>query len=395
MKCAVIPARGGSKRIPRKNILPFAGLPMIVHSIHAAQASGLFERIIISTDDQEIAAVARAHGAQTPFMRPPELSDDYTGTIPVVAHATQWLVDELGLEHIDAVCCLYATAPFVQPDDLVRGWQALTAGPWSYAFSVTEFAAPIFRAFKQNAEGGLEMFFPEHFPTRSQDLPQALHDAGQFYWGRPTAWLQQQRIFDAHSVPVFLPRWRVQDIDTPDDWRRAELVHAAMAMASITGAERATTGPRPLPRLVMRAARQQDCQSLFAWRNAPEVLRYSFNQAPLDWQEHATWFAAALADPARVLLIGQADGADCGVVRYDIDARRAIVSIYLAPGFAGRGIGRQMLREGEAWLSVHHPHVVELVAEIRPDNRASVALFEKEGFSFRQLSYRKALEVAG
>lgn len=222
MRIAVIPARGGSKRIPRKNIKPFCGKPMIAWSIEAAKSSGLFERIIVSTDDAEIAEVARLWGAEVPFMRPQELSDDYAGTTEVIAHATQWALAQ-GLD-VAAVCCIYATAPFVQTDDLKRGWDALNSGDWDYAFTVTDFAAPIFRSFKQTDEGGIEMFFPEHFATRSQDLPIALHDAGQFYWGRPTAWLEGKRIFDQSSRPVLIPRWRVQDIDTQDDWERAEIL---------------------------------------------------------------------------------------------------------------------------------------------------------------------------
>jgi pseudaminic acid cytidylyltransferase len=222
MKIAVIPARGGSKRIPRKNIKPFCGKPMIAWSIEAAKASGLFGRIIVSTDDAEIAAVAKEWGAEVPFVRSEALSNDHAGTTPVVAHATHWVLDQ----HIavSAVCCIYATAPFLQTEDLKRGWEALDSGGWDYAFTVTDFAAPIFRSFKQTAEGGIEMFFPEHFSTRSQDLPVALHDAGQFYWGRPEAWLTGKRIFDRRSKPVQIPRWRVQDIDTPEDWERAEIV---------------------------------------------------------------------------------------------------------------------------------------------------------------------------
>lgn len=222
MKIAVIPARGGSKRIPRKNIKPFCGKPMIAWSIEAAKACGFFGRIIVSTDDAEIAAVAREWGAEVPFMRPEELSNDHAGTTPVVAHATQWALDQK--ISVSAVCCIYATAPFVQTEDLKRGWEALDSGDWDYAFTVTDFAAPIFRSFKQTAEGGIEMFFPEHFATRSQDLPVALHDAGQFYWGRPDAWLTGKRVFDRRSIPVQIPRWRVQDIDTPEDWERAEIV---------------------------------------------------------------------------------------------------------------------------------------------------------------------------
>jgi len=223
MKIAVIPARGGSKRIPRKNIKDFCGKPMIAWSIEAAKSSGLFERVIVSTDDAEIAEVARQWGAEVPFMRPAELSNDFAATTEVIAHATQWALDQ-GFD-VAAVCCIYATAPFVQTDDLKRGWDALNSGNWDYAFTVTDFAAPIFRSFKQTAEGGIEMFFPEHFATRSQDLPiAALHDAGQFYWGKPAAWLEGKRIFDKHSKPVLIPRWRVQDIDTLEDWERAEIL---------------------------------------------------------------------------------------------------------------------------------------------------------------------------
>jgi len=226
MKLAVIPARGGSKRIPRKNIKEFCGKPMIAWTIEAAMESGLFDRIIVSTDDIEIAEVAKQWGAEVPFMRPDELSDDHSGTTEVIAHATQWALDqEL---KVKAVCCIYATAPFIQVDDLQRGWDALESDDWAYAFSATEYAAPIFRSFKQSVDGGVEMFFPEHFSTRSQDLTDAFHDAGQFYWGRPNAWVQGERIFDRHSFALLIPSWRVQDIDTPDDWQRAEALYKVL-----------------------------------------------------------------------------------------------------------------------------------------------------------------------
>lgn len=222
MKVAIIPARGGSKRIPRKNIREFAGKPMIAHSIRAAQDSAVFDRIIVSTDDAEIAEVARRWGAEVPFMRPAHLANDFAGTTGVIAHGTQWLLDQdIKLE---AVCCIYATAPLIRANDLCEGWHKLNSGNWSYAFSVMEFSAPIFRAFEQESSGGLRMFFPEKFEARSQDLPVALHDAGQFYWGLPNAWLEQRRIFDQWSIPVCLPRWYVQDIDTEEDWKYAELL---------------------------------------------------------------------------------------------------------------------------------------------------------------------------
>lgn len=226
LKIAVIPARGGSQRIPRKNVRVFCGKPMIAWSIEAATASGLFDHVLVSTDDAEIADVARTAGAELPFARPAALSDAYTGTTEVVAHATRWATGE-GWP-LEAVCCIYATAPFIELDDLKRGLEALESGDWSYAFAATDFPAPIFRSFKQREDGAIEMFFPDLFAVRSQDLPKALHDAGQFYWGRPSAWMDGRRIFDQRSVPVLIPRWRVHDIDEPDDWVRAEMIFAQL-----------------------------------------------------------------------------------------------------------------------------------------------------------------------
>jgi len=226
VRLAVIPARGGSKRIARKNIRPFHGKPMLAWSIEVARACAVFDQVVVSTDDPEIAAIAVQCGASVPFMRPAGLSDDHTGTTAVIGHATQWALD--AGHRPQAVCCIYATAPFLRAADVVRGLALLESGPWAYAFSVTDYAAPIFRAFSAHAQGGIDMFFPEHFATRSQDLPVALHDAGQFYWGRPEAWIEGRRIFDRHSATVHIPRWRVQDIDTPEDWVRAELLAPAI-----------------------------------------------------------------------------------------------------------------------------------------------------------------------
>lgn len=229
MKIAVIPARGGSKRIPRKNIKDFYGKPMIAWSIEAAKTSGVFDHIIVSTDDAEIAGVARQCGAEVPFMRPADLSGDYAGTTAVIAHAIRWMQEKKWA--IEAVCCIYAS-PFVRAEDIKRGLNAMQSGSWEFAFAVTDFGAPVFRSFRLLPEGGVEMFFPEYLETRSQDLPLAMHDAGQFYWGLPGAWSEDKRIFDSHSFPVAIPRWRVQDIDTEEDWKRAELIQQALFVSS-------------------------------------------------------------------------------------------------------------------------------------------------------------------
>jgi len=230
MNLCVIPARGGSKRIPRKNIRDFCGKPMIAWSIEAARAAGCFDRILVSTDDEEIAAVARSHGAEVPFLRPAHLADDHATTQAVVMHAVQWC-EQQGLAP-QAVCCLYATAPFVQPADLAAGAQLLQQAPaGSFVFTVTNFPFPIQRAIRIDAAGRSAMFQPEHFNTRSQDLEEAFHDAGQFYWARPQAWATSHNLFN-DGRPLILPRWRVQDIDTEEDWTRAELLHQLLEAQS-------------------------------------------------------------------------------------------------------------------------------------------------------------------
>lgn len=226
MRLAVIPARGGSKRIPRKNIKYFCGKPMIAWSIEAALSSGCFDEVVVSTDDQEIAEVAKTYGATVPFIRPAHLSDDHAGTIPVVRHATEWF--QQSVRSPGQVCCIYATAPFIQIEDLRRGLELLCTSDCSYAFSVTSYPFPIQRAVRITNDGRVEMFDPEHFNTRSQDLEEALHDAGQFYWGTAQAWLEERVIFTPASVPVRLPRHLVQDIDTVEDWQRAELMFRAL-----------------------------------------------------------------------------------------------------------------------------------------------------------------------
>jgi N-acylneuraminate cytidylyltransferase len=233
MRVAVIPARGGSKRIPRKNIRLFAGKPVIAWSISAALESGLFDRVVVSTDDVEIADCAREFGAETPFVRPLELANDHAGTDAVVCHALRWLAESgTRAEH---VCCIYATAPFVTADWLRKGWQSLVESGKEFSFSVTSYPFPIQRAIRLTESGGVEPFQPECVPMRSQDLEPAYHDAGQFYWGKASAYLSGMETFGPNSSPVILPRWLVQDIDTEEDWVRAEFMFQAAALAQRGG----------------------------------------------------------------------------------------------------------------------------------------------------------------
>lgn len=227
MSLCIIPARGGSKRIPRKNIKPFHGRPMIAWSIQAALDSGAFDHVIVSTDDAEIAEVARSEGAEVPFLRPAELSDDHTATVPVIAHALGEAETLWGAQPL--ICCLYATAPFVQAEDIRTARGLIEQTGADYAFPVTSFPFPIQRGVKLTEDGRMAMFQPEHALTRSQDLEEAYHDVGQFYWGRKEAWLAGTPIIGPGAAPLVIPRHRAQDIDTPEDWDRAERLFAAFS----------------------------------------------------------------------------------------------------------------------------------------------------------------------
>lgn len=228
MSLAVIPARGGSKRIPRKNIKPFAGKPMIAYAIDAALASGQFSTVIVSTDDSEIAEIARQHGAEVPFLRPADLSDDFTPTVPVVAHAIRSMMD-LGATP-DLVCCIYPGVPMIDAADLGTARECLLSSQAQYAFPVAPFPAAIQRALRRDATtGAAQPFSPQYVNTRTQDLEPAYFDAGQFYWGRRQAWLDGLSLH-GHGTTVVLPEWRVVDIDTADDWARAEILYRAFTM---------------------------------------------------------------------------------------------------------------------------------------------------------------------
>jgi N-acylneuraminate cytidylyltransferase len=225
LNIAIIPARGGSKRIPGKNIRPFCGLPMIAWPIAAATASGLFDHIIVSTDDPAIADVARAAGVEVPFTRPAELADDHSGTTDVIVHALSWAA-QAGLQ-LEAACCIYATAAFVSPEMLADARQLLSP-ECDYAFAAVRYGHPPQRGFLRAADRSPELVQPEHQATRTQDLPAVYHDAAQFYWGSRDAWLQRRPFFGPRTRFIELPPWRAQDIDSEDDWTLAEQLFAAM-----------------------------------------------------------------------------------------------------------------------------------------------------------------------
>ncbi len=226
MNIALIPARGGSKRVPGKNIKNFAGRPIIAWSIAAARESGLFKRIIVSTDSEEIAAVAIKYGAEVPFMRPNEIADDFATTAAVIRHAQEWL--RKSRQGPDFICCLYATAPFVNAHNLRQSFKILINSKADTVFPVTTYPFPILRSLTINKEGRLVMLWPEHELSRSNDLPEAYHDAGQFYWLNSKTFAKSEQLYGSNSVPLIIPRWQAQDIDTKEDWTMAELLFEAL-----------------------------------------------------------------------------------------------------------------------------------------------------------------------
>ncbi len=219
MNIAIIPARGGSKRIPRKNVRQFCGQPMIAWPITAARQSGLFDHIIVSTDDDEIAEIAREAGAETPFVRPAQLADDHTGTIDVITHALGWAVDAEW--PVEAACCIYATAAFIAPDDLERGREMLCESV-DFVFPAVRYGHPPQRGFTAGENGDPDFLHPEHRTTRTQDLPEVYHDSGQFYWGTRQGWMNNPDLLGPRSRFFELPEWRARDIDRPEDWTMAE-----------------------------------------------------------------------------------------------------------------------------------------------------------------------------
>jgi len=220
MNIAVIPARGGSKRIPRKNIKLLYGLPVIAYAIKVAKESEIFDDIIVSTDDEEIAEIAMNFGATVPWMRPKDLSDDHATTVSVMQDAVKKL--KLNLINLESICCIYPVTPLLKPNFLSQGLKILNDGDWNYVFSGLKVSTHPQKFFSLGTSKEVEMLFPEYEASRTQDLANFYHDAGQFYWGRTSSWESGLPIFSSSSTIIEIPSELSVDIDTLDDWYRAE-----------------------------------------------------------------------------------------------------------------------------------------------------------------------------
>ena len=224
---AIIPARGGSKRIPRKNIKDFLGMPIIAYSIKAAKESGMFNEVMVSTDDEEIAEVARKYGASVPFLRSEATSNDYATTADVINE----VIDEYSKrgKEFDYVACIYATAPFVTAESLRYALDLLADGKYDSAFTCVEFSYPVLRSLIINVDGKISMRWPEYANSRSQDLQKFYHDAGQFYVAKIEIFRKQNAFCGDNTAPIILSELMVQDLDTETDWKIAEIKYGISA----------------------------------------------------------------------------------------------------------------------------------------------------------------------
>ena len=229
---AIITARGGSKRIPRKNIKEFCGKPIIAYSIEAAIKSGCFDEVMCSTDDEEIAEVAKRYGAVVPFMRSAATSNDFATTADVLSEVIAEC-QKRG-KSFDYFCCLYPTAPFVNADRIRQGLEKMVAANANGAMPVVQYSYPIQRALRI-ADGTLALREPEHLRSRSQDLEPMYHDAGQYYWYKTEAFKANPNIMSINPLAVITPEEEVQDIDTLDDWKLAEMKYGVLRNQSLVG----------------------------------------------------------------------------------------------------------------------------------------------------------------
>lgn len=219
---AIIPARGGSKRIPKKNIKILEGYPAIYYPITLAISSGLFDQVYVSTDDSEIASISKGIGAEVPFLRKPELSDDFTITVDVIADMVKNLIDQN--KKFNYVCCIYPVTPLLKVENLYKAFELIKTGIWDYVFPAIEFSSPIERSFKKSKKGVIKLNQPEFVNTRTQDISKNFHDAGQFYFGKTNAWVNKNSILGGNSTFIELDKYEVLDIDTIKDWNFVEKI---------------------------------------------------------------------------------------------------------------------------------------------------------------------------
>lgn len=371
MKClAIIPARGGSKRIERKNVKPFAGVPIIAYSIRAALASGCFDEVMVSTDDQEIAETARKYGASVPFMRSEKTSDDYATTADVIRE----VLDEykkIG-QNFDILACIYATAPFITPGRLKDAFSLLAGGRSQAAFTCVEYSYPVQRSLIINDSGRISMKYPEFATARSQDLQKTYHDAGQFYFTTVNAFIECGSLWGPDTMPVILPETEVQDLDTSTDWKLAELKYTMLAFPkkiNVDGYELVNyTLLEPEESELMRVG-----------RNEPDVRMQMINTEEISREAHASFVENLLTRHDKqyyAIRLGDSKGQTniIGSITLDrIDPVTVERGIWLFPEARGNGHAARLLKSLYEYLR-EEKGIEKVLTTVRNTNSASLAL---------------------
>lgn len=447
---AIITARGGSKRILRKNIRDFCGKPILTYSIEAAMSSGVFDEVMVSTEDAEIAGIAEQYGAKVPFMRSAETADDYATTVDVLAEVLAQY-QAMGRE-FQYACCIYPTAPFVTAEKLRHAMGCLEVEGVDSVISVTAFSFPPMRGFWLE-EGEVKYAFPEFAPRRSQDISPMYHDCGQFYCFRVGRFLESKKLVTAHTQAFIVPEMEVQDIDSEQDWRLAELKYRLMregmenwgaaknvsqvlqrgrsqdirektedakkeeidSKASDSEGEREghtvevdfNTAVR---QCFLRKAKWEDMEQLFLWANEKEVRKNSFSMAPISYEEHQDWYRKKLKEESAQMYILCDGSLEVGSLRLEFDAEGAEISYSIAPEYRGRGYGKELislaeqkvrqwaekkesrndvLREAKFGEGMSGKAVIK--ARVKPENQASKRIFNKAGYEVHAIGYQKVL----
>lgn len=367
---AIIPARGGSKRIPGKNVKEFEGQPIIAYSIRAALGAGCFDEVMVSTDSEEIAAVARRYGASVPFLRSEKTSDDYATTADVIREVLDRYA-ALG-EKFDALCCIYATAPFVMPFRLREGMRILESGEREGAFTCVEYSYPVQRGLEIHPDGRIAMRWPEYAGARSQDLQKTYHDAGQFYFSTVEAFLRDGSLWGSNTAPIVLSELDVQDLDTETDWRLAEMKF------------RLTGFPERLEAAGFELKSYTLCPDLqlleaLAERNREEVRRFMINREPICIEDHLDFCRSLKFRREKVYYLILAGGRVAGSVNFEWIAGSTLErGIWITRDFRRQGIAGKLLPEVYAELH-RRLGVKKIFTEVMTGNEASNALERKLG----------------
>jgi len=397
---AIITARGGSKRIPRKNIRDFCGRPILTYSIEAALSSGVFDEVMVSTEDTEIAGIAAQYGAEVPFLRSPKTADDYATTADVLMEVlTQYRA--VGRE-FQFACCIYPTAPFVTAAKLKQAMKCLEESGADSVLPVTAFSFPPMRGFLLEA-GEAKYAFPEYASRRSQDIQPMYHDCGQFYCFQVRRFLESRQLVTAHTRAMIVPEMEVQDIDSEQDWRLAELKYRLMKEKAedrespessghvLQGGRAAVMGEGR--HCFLREAKWEDMEQLFLWANDKEVRKNSFSMEPISYEEHQEWYEKKLEEESTQMYILCDGSLEVGSLRLEYDAQGAEISYSIASEYRGHGYGKELIslaeQEVRRWAEMSGKAVIK--AQVKPGNQASKRIFTEAGYEVHAIGYQKLL----